>query len=99
MTASEIGTIVPTVKTESQARELSRVEPSKRQEVVERASTATGGKITATAIKEAAQVIEMTPARPEKIGLASDAVFIANGAIEHLKKIRANDPARKEARS
>ena len=37
------------ITTESQARELSRVEPEKRQEVVERVSVATGGKITATA--------------------------------------------------
>jgi hypothetical protein len=37
-----------------QARELAKVEPAKRKEVVERAQEATGGKITAAAIREAA---------------------------------------------
>lgn len=54
MTAAEIGTMVPVVTTERQARELARVEPDRRQEVVEKASVATGGKITAAAIREAA---------------------------------------------
>ena len=33
MDASEIGTIVPQITTESQARELARVEPARREEV------------------------------------------------------------------
>jgi hypothetical protein len=68
-----------------QARELARVEPEQRQAVVEKAIQATGGKLTAAAIKEAAkpepqdeddeddgeaQVIEMTPAKPAKISTA-----------------------------
>jgi hypothetical protein len=66
--AQSVSTIVDkaAVTTESQARELSRVEPEQRQAVVEKAQAATGGKITAAAIREAArpepQVIEMTPA-------------------------------------
>ncbi len=35
------------VATESQARELSRVEPARREEVVQKAVEATGGKLTA----------------------------------------------------
>ncbi len=46
---ANLGTIVTT---ESQARELARVEPERRQEVIERAQADTGGKITAAAIKE-----------------------------------------------
>ena len=54
--ASEVSksvTIV-TLTTESQARELARVEPARREEVIRKADLATGGKITAAAIKEAA---------------------------------------------
>ncbi len=40
------------IGTESQARELSRVEPEQRAAVVEKAIQATGGKITAAAIRE-----------------------------------------------
>jgi len=56
--ASEtVSTIVDksVVTTESQARELSRVEPARREEVVAKAVEATGGKLTAAAIREAAQ--------------------------------------------
>lgn len=42
------------ITTESQARELARVEPARREEVIRKADLATGGKITAAAIKEAA---------------------------------------------
>lgn len=60
------------ITTESQARELARVEPAQRQAVVEKAIQATGGKITAAALKEAAKptptiefepVVEMPPQR------------------------------------
>lgn len=59
MDASEIGTIVPQITTASQARELARVEPTRREEVIRKADIATGGKITAAAIKEAeVEVVE-----------------------------------------
>lgn len=59
MDASEIGTIVPQITTESQARELARVEPTRREEVIRKADIATGGKTTAAAIKEAeVEVVE-----------------------------------------
>ena len=41
------------ITSERQARELSRVEPARREEVVQRAVEATGGKLTASAIREA----------------------------------------------
>lgn len=50
-----LGPTGPTITSERQARELARVEPERRQEVVEKASVATGGKITAAALKEAAK--------------------------------------------
>lgn len=52
---SEMGPMGPKITTERQARELSKVEPERRQEVVERASEATGGKLTAKAITDAAR--------------------------------------------
>ena len=39
------------ITTESQARELARVEPVRREEVIRKADIAVGGKITVTAIK------------------------------------------------
>ena len=39
------------ITTESQARELARVEPARREEVIRKADIATGGKITVAAIK------------------------------------------------
>jgi UDP-N-acetylmuramoylalanine-D-glutamate ligase len=39
------------ITTESQARELARVEPARREEVTRKADIATGGKITVAAIK------------------------------------------------
>jgi hypothetical protein len=42
------------ITTERQARELARVEPARREEVIRAADIATGGKITAAAIKQAA---------------------------------------------
>lgn len=46
----------PQVTSINQARELSKVAPERRQEVIERATEATGGKLTAKAITEAAQL-------------------------------------------
>lgn len=43
----------PAPTTESQARELSGLEPGEAQEVMQAAHEATGGKITAKAIKQA----------------------------------------------
>lgn len=45
------------ITTESQARELAKVEPARREEVVEAAVAATSGNLTAAAIKEAAEVV------------------------------------------
>jgi hypothetical protein len=84
--AETVSTIVDktVIKTESQARELAKVDPADRAYVVEKAIQATGGKLTAAAIKEAAkpepqdeegeddgeaQVIEMTPAKPGRIAI------------------------------
>jgi phage N-6-adenine-methyltransferase len=52
--AKEMGTIVPEIN-RGQARELSRVEPEQRQRVIEAAAEATGGKLTAKAIREASE--------------------------------------------
>ena len=67
-----VGPIGPEITTESQARELAKVPPERRAEVVEKATTATGGKITAKAIQKAAadevieaEVIEPKKSRPE----------------------------------
>lgn len=76
--ASETVTALPIgnkITTESQARELAKVEPDRRQEVIERATEATGGRLTAKAIKEAsrppAEVLEIVdeaePEPPRKI--------------------------------
>jgi len=46
-----------TVTNERQARELSKVEPAKRQDVITRARQLTGGKVTAAAIQTAAKPI------------------------------------------
>ena len=43
------------LQSERQARELAKVEPQRRQEVIERATEATGGNLTARAIAEAAR--------------------------------------------
>ena len=51
------------ITSERQARELARVEPACREEVIRKADIATGGKITAAAIKEAAVVV-VSPIRP-----------------------------------
>jgi len=53
---SETGTIVPN---EAQARELAKVEPEKRAEVLAKAAQA--GPVTAKAIKHAAQAVEPEP--------------------------------------
>lgn len=57
-------------ETESQARELARVEPERRAEVLARARA--GGKLTAAAIRQAAQALRATSATPR-----------ANGARPH----------------
>jgi hypothetical protein len=100
--ASEVSksvTIV-TLTTESQARELARVEPARREEVIRKADIATGGKITAAAIKEAAvEVVEpVAQERPrERFEMPPRALFIARGAINELKKIQLEDRERIEA--
>ena len=100
MDASEIGTIVPQITTESQARELARVEPARREEVIRKADAATGGKITAAAIKQAAvEVVEpVAQERPRaRFEMPPRALFIARGAIHELEKIQVKDRERIEA--
>jgi len=97
MTASQIGTMVPEMKTERQARELSRVEPARRQEVVEKASIATGGKITAAALREAARtelVVEPARINPERF---SQAMMHADNACACIDKISSGDPQMRAA--
>jgi hypothetical protein len=95
--AQSLAPIGVKLTTESQARELVRVEPTKRQEVIERAQADTGGKITAAAIKEAAQTIEMTPApttrRTVVFSEAKELWLIAKGRLDNIRK---NDPARRD---
>ena len=100
MDASEIGTIVPQITTESQARELARVGPARREEVIRKADAATGGKITAAAIKQAAvEVVEpVAQERPRaRFEMPPRALFIARGAIHELEKIQVKDRERIEA--
>lgn len=56
--ASETVTALPMgnkITSERQARELAKVEPERRQQVVKQATESTGGKLTAKAITEAAR--------------------------------------------
>jgi hypothetical protein len=97
--SSEVVKSVPigTVRTESQARELSRVEPARRQEVVEKASIATGGKITAAALREAARtelVVEPARINPERF---SQAMMHADNACACIDKISSGDPQMRAA--
>ncbi|MEI6871640.1 MAG: hypothetical protein WCL08_05100 [Verrucomicrobiota bacterium] len=102
--SSEAVKTVPmgTVTTERQARELSRVEPEHRAAVVERAIQATGGKITAAAIREAAkpdesEELEVTIEAPLRhlsaaaMTEAHDLWLIAKGRLDNIRK---NDPER-----
>jgi hypothetical protein len=100
------------ITTESQARELARVEPARREEVIRKADLATGGKITAAAIKEAAApakeivvtVEDAAPAtdvrttpRSEPYVMPPRGMFLARGAIAELEKIQPKDGERVEA--
>jgi hypothetical protein len=71
MLSSEVAKSVPmgTVTSERQARELARVEPARRQEVVEKASAATGGKITAAALMRVSMRIIMRIEQTDTFGL------------------------------
>ena len=102
MTSADVAKSVPigTVSTESQARELARVEPARREEVIRKADIATGGKITAAAIKEAAvEVVEpIARERPrDRFEMPPRALFLARGAIHELGKIQRKDRERIEA--
>jgi hypothetical protein len=55
MVASEIGTTVPEIENEAQARELAKVEPADRNAVIARAKASCGGSLTAVGIREAAE--------------------------------------------
>lgn len=65
MVAAEIGTIVPVLTTESQARELARVPAEQREQVVSAAVAATGGKLTAASIRQAAIPAAVAPAKAQ----------------------------------
>jgi hypothetical protein len=90
------------ITTESQARELSKVKPKHRAAVVEKAIAATGGKITAAAIREAAKPdksedVEVTIEAPLRHLSAADMTeahdlwLIAKGRLDNIRK---NDPER-----
>jgi hypothetical protein len=90
-----LGPIGPKLTTESQARELARVEPAKREEVVQKAVVATGGKITASAIREAAMPITLEVvrvARDEAKPIYSMARVIWQGVKPRLDDINKSDP-------
>jgi hypothetical protein len=89
--------MVTMVTSERQARELSRVEPARRVEVIERAQVATGGKITAAAIKEAAVEVVEAPAKRERFVMPNLGLFIARGVISHLGQILPKDGEKYEA--
>lgn len=92
-----------------QARELARVEPARREEVIRKADLATGGKITAAAIKDAAApakeiVVTVEPTPCERATSRSDpyvmpprGMFLARGAINELEKIQPKDSELNEA--
>ena len=100
-TVQTLGPIGPkSITTESQARELARVEPARREEVIRKADIATGGKITAAAIKQAAvEVVEpVAQDKPRaRFEMPPRALFIARGAINELEKIQSKDRERIEA--
>ena len=88
------------ITSESQARELARIEPARREEVIRKADIATGGKITAAAIKEAAVVVVEPVARErprDRFEMPPRALFLACGAIHELGKIQRKDRERIEA--
>ena len=97
------------ITSERQARELARVEPARREEVIRKADLATGGKITAAAIKDAAApvkeiVVTVEPTPCERATSRSDpyvmpprGMFLARGAINELEKIQPKDSELNEA--
>lgn len=99
--ADTVSTIVDKSKitTESQARELSRVEPARRQEVVEKASAATGGKITAASLREAVRTELVAEKAKAPVAKFTPVVFtearelweVAKGRLDNIRK---NDPER-----
>ena len=100
--AAVVSTMVDKTKitSERQARELARVEPARREEVIRKADAATGGKITAAAIKQAAvEVVEpVAQDKPRaRFEMPPRALFIARGAINELEKIQVKDRERIEA--
>lgn len=97
ITSAEVVEMLPignksAITTESQARELARVEPERRQEVVEKASVATGGKITAVAIRRA----DLRWKKDDYV-MPSRAMSMAQGVVHHLENIPLSDPHRLEA--
>jgi hypothetical protein len=99
---SPIGDAAKAITTESQARELSAVPVPERAAVVEKAILATGGKITAAAIREAAKPdesehVEVTIEAPHRqlsaaaMTEAHDLWLIAKGRLDNIRK---NDPER-----
>lgn len=104
MTSSEVVKSVPmgTVTSERQARELAKVEPEKREQVIQKAQESTGGKVTARAIRDAATPAELnTPKYKEFQGSTrtfdvTDANQFANMAIRQLERIRNDDPTAKK---
>jgi hypothetical protein len=107
--AQSLAPMGATITSERQARELARVEPARREEVIRKADIATGGKITAAAIKEAAApareiivTVEPTPcertaSKSGRYVMPPRGMFLARGAIAELEKIQPKDSELKEA--
>jgi hypothetical protein len=97
--------MVTIVTTESQARELASVEPGHREEVLTAAVEATGGNLTAAAIKEAAleraehSPQTLLPQEPEttKDSAPSEGMAKAERAIKCLETINHNDVEKRRA--
>jgi hypothetical protein len=108
MAASEAVAMLPEetrtiVRHEGIAREVARVTPAKREEVVREAAAraeAEDRKPTARDVKEVSAEKTFTidkPARSKPYSMPSRGLFIARGAIEQLKTILATDGERAEA--
>ena len=90
------------LQTESQARELSKVEPERREEVVGRAREATGGNLTAKSIREASSppdddTSSTGPAPEVPNYVPKEAMGFYQRAWIEMEKISPNDQEREKA--
>lgn len=63
--AGKIAKVMPEIKTESAAREVRKIAIPKRRQIVSAVSEKSGGKVTASAVKKAAQVTQRTKLLPK----------------------------------